>query len=173
MSGARNARAGGMTLIEVMMSMAILLLGMLGMMALQIWGLNSNQGARATTTAAQLARELATGLERLPFNDPRLAKTILFGGLLQSNGSAPSSGYTSFAGVPGVRGDDVIERMASGPVYQRRWTVRTTQTAGQDSVKLIAVSVIYRERRLPRPKEIVVYTANVNRQLLATNIGAY
>jgi hypothetical protein len=40
-------------------------------------------------------------------------------------------------------------------------------------VKLIAVSVIYRERRLPRPKEIVVYTANVNRQLLATNIGAY
>jgi type IV pilus assembly protein PilV len=164
----RSTPARGLTLLEVMISMSLLLVGLLGMMGLQVWGLNSNQGARANTTAAQLARELASALERLPFDDARLNATTHFGPVLHSNGTVVTSGYTNFTPVAGARGDEEIERLADGRlVYERRWTVRVRQIAGRDSAKLVAVSVVYKERGLPRWKEVVVYGHNVNRPLLS------
>jgi type IV pilus assembly protein PilV len=161
----------GLTLLEVMISMSILLIGLLGMMHLQIWGLSSNQGARAHTQAAQLAREVVTGLDRIPFDDPRLALTGDFGSLLGPGGTV-KTGCTTFANLPGVRPDSAIEMDASGPVFQRRWTVRQA-AAGSPGARLVAVSVIYRERGLPLPREVIFYVAKSKTSLLATNIAAY
>jgi Tfp pilus assembly protein PilV len=165
--------ARGTTLIEVMVAMSVLFFGLLGMTKLQVWGLNSNQGARANTIATQLARELASGLERLPFHDPRLAATGAFGGLLQADGTVMASGFTPFTPVPGVRDDAGLETDDAGPVYQRRWTVSARQAAGQDATKIIAVSVVFRERGFARLKEVVVYGHNINRPLLTANLPAY
>jgi prepilin-type N-terminal cleavage/methylation domain-containing protein len=45
----------GFTLVEAMVSIGVLAVGLLGMAQLQIYGIRSNQGARATMRAAQLA----------------------------------------------------------------------------------------------------------------------
>jgi type IV pilus assembly protein PilV len=168
-------RARGMTLIEVMVSMTVLLVGLLGMMRLQVWGLTSNQGARAHTQATQLARELAGALAALPFGDPRLAATSRFGGLLEANGTVATTGfanYADFAPISDVTREDAIES-ADGTAtraYQRRWTVSVQQAAGRDAVKYLAVSVVYRERSIGRWREVVVYAPNVNRGLLTANL---
>jgi type IV pilus assembly protein PilV len=159
-------RAHGTTLIEVMVALTVLLVGLLGMMRLQVFGLNSNQGARAQMVATQLARELASGLERLPFSDARLDATAHFGSVLQADGTVRSDGFRAFTPVPGVRGDDAISADELGRVYQRRWTITATRAAGEDATKLIAVSVVFRERGFARLKEVVVYAQSVNRPLL-------
>jgi type IV pilus assembly protein PilV len=162
----------GTTLIEVMVAMSVLLIGLLGMMDLQILGLTSNQGARAQMQATQLAREIASALERLSITDARLAATSAFGPLLQANGSQPSSGFTAAADtLPGVRPDSALEDQGSGPVYQRRWTVRDE---GADSaVKSVAVSVIYRERGGGRLKEVVLFTGKANGSRVMAHLAAY
>jgi type IV pilus assembly protein PilV len=170
-------RARGMTLIEVMVSMTVLLIGLLGMMRLQVWGLTSNQGARAHTQATQLARELANALAQLPFGDPRLAKTSHFGSLLEASGTVLTSGvaeYTAFTPLPGVTAEAAIEAMddVGTRAYQRRWTVSVQQAAGRDAVKYLAISVVYRERSIGRWREVVVYAPNVNRGLLTANLPA-
>lgn len=167
----RNGAARGTTLIEVMVAMSVLLIGLLGMMDLQIIGLTSNQGARAQMVATQLAREVATGLERLPYGDARLAPTAAFGALLQADGTV-LAGFTAAADtLPGVRPDSTIENDGT-LVYQRRWTVRDEGFAGSGT-RSVAVSVIYRERGNARPKEVVVYGGKVNGALLTGNISAY
>ncbi len=166
-------RHAGMTLIEVMISMTILLVGMLGIMHLQIWGLNSNQGARAQMIATELAREVAAGMEQLPFDDARLAPTASWGGLLQADGSVPAGGFTAFTPLPGVRGEETIERDDAGLVYERRWTVRVTDRAGgQEGVKIVAISVVFHERGIRRPREVVLYVPKVRVGLLTANLGS-
>lgn len=169
-----RARFGprGMTLVEVMVSMSILLVGMLGMMHLQVHGLTSNQGARAQMQATQLAREVAVALERLPFHDARLDPTADFGGLIDGTSVLP--GHLSASGLPGVRPDAELEQGAAGPVYQRRYTVRVEgSVGGQAGSKLVAVSVIYRERTNPTPREVVLYLPRFDGATLAQNLGAY
>lgn len=165
-----QARHRGMTLLEVMISLSILLVGLLGTMHLQIWGLGSNQGARAHTQAMQIARDLAAGLEKLPFDDARLAATASFGRLVQSDGSLPTGGYfdcASTTAIPGVQA-------AIPPDFQRLWTVKDVATSGGGAAaKVIAVSVVYRERKLRALREVVLYVQQSNRKLLAANAAAY
>jgi type IV pilus assembly protein PilV len=167
-----TAHERGMTLLEVMISLSILLVGLLGMMQLQIWGLTANQGARAHTQAMQMARDLATGLEKLPFEDARLSATdpLLFGRLVQSDGALPSGGFNDYASataIPGVQA-------TVAPEFKRLWTVLDAETAGTGvATKIIAVSVVYRERTLPQLREVVLYVQQSNRKLLTSNVAAY
>ena len=166
-------RRSGFTLIEVMVALFILLIGLLGLMRLQIVGMNSNQGSRAHTAAISLARELAAGLERLDYFDPLLNPTgtsdltppAVFGPLL-SGTSLPASGFKTWsdaAPVPGVRLDaDITDRDADGtPTHKRRWTVwgYAGSAGAAPGGKVIAVSVVYHERALSIPFEIVYLTA--------------
>jgi prepilin-type N-terminal cleavage/methylation domain-containing protein len=164
-------RDGGMTLLEVMISLAILLVGLVGMMQLQIWGIGSNQGARAHTQAMQIARDLAAGLEKLPFDDARLASTgTTFGRLVQSDGTLPSSGYFDYASATAIPG---VQAMVP-PDFQRLWTVKDVATTGSGvGAKVIAVSVVYRERRLRDLREVILYVQQSNRKLIAANAAAY
>ena len=81
---------------------------MLGLAQLQIYGVTGNQGARAQTLAASLARELATGLERLDPTDSRLALTGTagasapsgFGSLLAD--ATPATVWSDTTPIPGV-----------------------------------------------------------------------
>jgi type II secretory pathway pseudopilin PulG len=179
--------AAGFTLLEVMFALFILLFGLLGLMRLQIVGMNSNQGSRAHTTAVQLARELAAGLERLDFSDPRLDPTgvsglappTVFGELLSGN-TLPSTGYKTWddaSPVPGVRLDTAItDRDSDGkPTYQRRWTVwgYAGSAGAAPGGKVIAVSVTYHERALSIPFEVVYLTAIGSSAAAIANAAAF
>ncbi len=165
-----KARVSGMTLLEVMISLSILLIGLLGMMHLQVWGITSNQGARAHTQAMQLARDLAAGLEKLPFDDSRLVATDQFGRLVQSNGSLPASGYKDYASataIPGVQATIPTD-------FRRFWTVKDVATIGTTgTTKVVAVSVVYQERTLRQLREVLLYVHHSNRKLLTSNVAAY
>ncbi len=187
----RRRRSGerGFTLLEAMIALTVLLVGVVGMAKLQIYGMSSTQGARAQTQAAQLATELASALALLPIDDPA-------GRLTGSQVVVPASGGAPFGAliplgipttnvhvwsdtnpVPGARLDSTLEQDPTNPgqpIFQRRWTVWDAGVASTGTAaKVIAVSVIWRERTIARPKEIVVY---VNSQLAGSfvaNINAF
>lgn len=163
-------RERGLTLLEVMVSLSILLVGLLGMMQLQIWGLTANQGGRAHTQAMQMARDLAAGLEKLPFEDARLTATAEFGRLVQADGALPAGGFNDYASataVPGVQAAVPSE-------FRRLWTVQDAAVAGSGvATKIVAVSVVYRERTLPQLREVVLYVQQSNRKLLSSNLAAF
>lgn len=161
----------GFTLIEVMIALVVLLVGLLGMMRLQVIGMQANQGSRAQSVAVELARELGLALERLSFDDPLLnangtgaTPPAPFGRLLDGTTLA-SGGYTPWtddkqAQLPSVRADAVLDHNSDGtPVYARRWTVWAYQRQpGPLGGKVIAVSVVFRERASPILYEVVYLT---------------
>lgn len=167
--GAHGQR--GFTLVEAMVSIGILAVGLLGMAQLQIYGISSNQGARATMRAAQLAEEIRTGIERLDYNDPLISATggtgptapTPFGSLLFT-GSSAAHAWSDAAPLPGVTTlDATLEGDPTSPgqpLYKRSWTVwdYTRDAGAQASAKIIAVSVLYSERGLGGSREVLLYT---------------
>ena len=69
----------GFTLIEAMVSLAILAVGLLGIMQVQVAAARQNGVARRTAQAAALARDFAETVQRWPNTDPRLATTAACG----------------------------------------------------------------------------------------------
>ncbi len=185
--GPRHAR--GVALLEVMIALTILAIGLVGMMQLQILGITANGGARATTYAGQLATELASALERLQFDDTRLT-----GGGSNSGRTAPSPfgrligqdltgahvhTWSDAAPMLGVRPDSALPTDSGDPtkpLYRRRWTVwdyETNTPTGQGASKIIAVSVIYKERGNPVEREVVVLTHLANAGLAVSFVAGY
>lgn len=165
----------GMTLIEAMIALAVLLIGILGMLKLQVYGMSATQGARSQTVATQLATELAGALSRLPIDDGRISGAAgaddvtppaTFGSLLAdpSATGVHLHAWSDASPIPGARSDASIERDPADPtqpLYRRRWTVwNVGSTAAVVPAKVIAVSVIFRERTVARPREIVVLAHN-------------
>lgn len=174
----QRTRETGATLLEAMIAIAILTVGMLGLMQLQIMGIYSNQGARANTTAAQLGRELLSGLEALPTDSGLLSATTEFGPLLKADGSALAAReYTDTTPVAGVRTNASLERDPEDgtvSIYRRRWTVLNYGPPGAEaSVRRLAVSVIWRERGLSRPRELVLYGQRSNPGAVLSSAAAF
>lgn len=181
----------GVTLLEAVISLAVLLIGIVGMMQLQIVGVTADAGARAQTQALQLARELAAGLEKLDPSDALLAHHYsgasppsAFGHLLLPDGTVASSAATAWDDarpLPGVRSDATLLAAEgsdpddpSAPRYRRRWSVWQLETAAlTGGVKLVAVSVTYREKALPGTREVVLLAQVSNTGLYSAFASAY
>lgn len=183
----RSKAERGTTLLEAMIALTVLLVGLLGMAQLQIYGVGTTQGARAQTTATQLALELAHGLALLPHDDGRLSGAAgstpdtppaTFGYLLPLG--VPTTGvheYDDDAPIHGTRLDANLERDPEDPtrpVFRRRWTVWDVGvTATGAAARIVAVSVIWRERTVARPREIVLYVHTELRGSFMANINAF
>jgi len=181
----------GVTLLEALVSLTILLVGIVGMMQLQIVGITADAGARSQTQAYQLARELAAALERLDVFDPLLephantpAPPDGFGHVLLPSGEVATDGVTAWddaSAIPGVTTDADLLASAGGdpldatvPRFQRRWSIWQSQTAATEGgVKLVAVSVTYREKALPGLREVVLLTQVSNPGLSSAFASAY
>lgn len=196
-----GARAGmrGLTLIEAMISLAILLIGILGLVRLQIVGVTANQGARATGQAQALAKELAAALARLdPTQDALLQANVTsasppssFGNPLDASLNLVTTNWRNWddayltgttSAIPalkvtGVRTDASLERDPldpTKPAFRRRWSVWQLQTANaQSGVRLLAVSVVWRERTLTRPRSLTLYVQMPNLGASTVNASAY
>lgn len=182
----------GVTLLEAVISLSILLIGMLGMMQLQIFGITSDSGARAQTQALQLGRELAAALEKLEPDSALVAPHFAtvdppadFGHLVTASGTLVDDGYLAWSDtatpLAGVTTDAALlasagadSQDASRPRFQRRWSVWQSQSAATAAgVKLVAVSVTYRERTLPGLREVVLLTQVSNKGLVSAFASAY
>lgn len=178
-----GAGTSGLTLLESMISLSILLVGIVGLMQLQVIGITSDQGARANGRAQDLARELASALLRLdPVTDAVLAPNFTsatppagFGKPFDASGNLDTTNWRPWqdayltgttASLPslkvvGVQPDTALETDpddASQPLYKRRWSIWQLQTSNALSgVRLVAVSVVYRERAIPRPRVVTLY----------------
>jgi prepilin-type N-terminal cleavage/methylation domain-containing protein len=174
----------GVSLIELMIAMAVIAVGLLAMWNLHVVGLTSTAAGRRHTVATALARELVSGLERLAFNDPLLdphytgagtpsgpPSSALFGSLVDGSGSIRTGAreWSDSTPVPGVRLDTQMQReKAESAAYERRWTVwsllssQPGAAATTPGVKLIAVSVVWRDPPFSRPREVVLYSQVVN-----------
>jgi type IV pilus assembly protein PilV len=176
----------GVALLEVMISLTLLSIGLMGTMRLQILGITANGGAHSTTFAGQLATELAAALERLEFDDARLAGAsgtsapTPFGRLLggdpsgthvhQWSDSAPMLGVRQDATLP----PDPLD--SSRPLYVRRWAVwdyENNTPTGQAATKVISVSVIYKERGNAAERELVILTHKPNVGLAVSFVAGY
>jgi hypothetical protein len=172
-------RVRGLSLLEVMIAMAILMVGLLGMMHFQIVGITGNNGGRMHTVAAELAQELVSGIERLQFGDPVLTPTgssgptapTPFGTVLDGSGAVVTGAHewSDASPVPGVRPSSEIP-----PEFERRWTVWAySPTPGaQPAAKLVAVSVVYQEPAVRLRREVVRYTQLADVGTVLFNITA-
>jgi hypothetical protein len=160
-----------------MIALVVLLVGLLAMARLQIFGIGATQGARAQTIATQLATELGYALSQLDAQtDLRLTGAVgtsanvppaVFGSLASAGltpGTVPSPPIIEWSDsnpVPGARLDATLERdpeYAGQPLYKRRWTVWNAGVAANGAAaKIIAVSVIFRDRSVARRKEVLIY----------------
>jgi type IV pilus assembly protein PilV len=184
-STSRPRHGRGFTLIEVLVALVLLLVGVLGLMRLQLVGFHANQGARVHTQAVELGRELALGLQALPWSDGRVSATGSagtsapsgFGRYLDSATPGNFHVWDDGSPVPGARLDSQItERDSDGtPTFKRRWSVweisdGTGRPAGG---RLIAVSVVFHERTSSIPYEVVYYGYQGNGSTAIANAGAY
>ncbi len=183
-----SPRAGGTSLIEVMIAMAVLAVGLLAMWHLHVVGITSTAAGRRHTTATALAQELVSGLERLGFDDPLLSATAsgssvgssgVFGALVDGSGAVRSGAHDFDATpVPGVRlSSEVREKAEASAGYTRRWTVWAYSTpaalaAGSTcGAKIIAVSVVWNDPPFARPREVVLYTQVYNAATFTAGLG--
>lgn len=175
-TNSRRSAARGVTLLEAVISLSILLVGIVGTLQLQIFASTSDEAGRSHTQALQVGHELLAALQQLPPDDAQLkelwtsaAPPAEFGHLLEgSSGALTSSPFYTYSDsmpLPGVTLDsDFITASATDPLddslprFQRRWTVWMPVTpSGMVGSKLIAVSVTWRERSFPQLREAVLY----------------
>ena len=71
-------RRAGMTLVEVMVSLAILGFGLLGVAAIQVRAITESSGGEHLTTASALARNRIEELSRVAWDAAVLAKSASF-----------------------------------------------------------------------------------------------
>ncbi len=185
-------RPRGSSLIELMIAMAVIAVGLLAMWHLHVLGMTSTAAGRRQTIATALARELVSGLERLAFKDPLILdpdctgpgttsgppSDCVFGPLVDGSGTIrePIHRWSDGTPVPGVRLDSQLREKGDSAGYERRWSVwdvlspqpgAAGTTAG---VKLIAVSVTWRDPPFARPREVVLYTQVANASAIVSGL---
>jgi len=118
-----------MTLVEVMIALAILGVGLLAMLAMQVSAMRSGKYGRHTTEAAQLGRDQMEFIHRLDWGDPLMAPTA----------------WTAPVATP------VVVQSASGPQQEMIYNVsyRVTNDGIDPNLRLVDVRVTWTEMNAP------------------------
>ena len=125
----RRRGEGGLTLLEVMISLSILAVGLLAMLAMQASALKQGRYGRHTTIGAQVARDQMELLKRVPWNDPRIQPT----------------GWTAPVAVP------VVVQTPNGNIQEQVFNVsrRVVQDPADTNLRSIDVRVTWTEASMP------------------------
>jgi type IV pilus assembly protein PilV len=173
---ARRSPPRGVTLLEAVISLSILLVGIVGTLQLQIFASTSDESGRTHTQALQVGHELLAALQQLPIDDARLtphwttgSTPTEFGPLLEGmSGSITGTTFTAYSDSSPLAGvtldSDFVAQSATDPLdpslprFQRRWRVWSVPGArGTVGSSLIAVSVAWREKGFTQLREAVLY----------------
>jgi len=68
----RGRRAGGFTLLEIMITLTVVAVGLMAMMMMQVQALKDGSRGRHRTGAAMIARDQIERIQDMPFSDPAL-----------------------------------------------------------------------------------------------------
>ena len=74
----------GFSIIEAMIASIVMLVGLLGLAALQVVGVRSNHFGKHMTQASQLAQDFIENIGRWDYNDARLTPTVVRGWSVQN-----------------------------------------------------------------------------------------
>ncbi len=120
----------GSTLIEAMVAMAILTIGILAVMAMQVNAIGASSSAMNRTEANNVALSLLETLKQLPMNDPILAPTGAAPGSLDAAGarvftaaSLTDAKLDKLLSIPAAAAPGTVMDNA-GLVYRLSWAVR-------------------------------------------------
>lgn len=69
-----SSRTRGTSLIEAMAAMVVFVIGIIGVMQMNVLASQQNNMARSQTAASKIARDLADAFERIPYDHPLLTK---------------------------------------------------------------------------------------------------
>lgn len=88
----KNSRAsGGFTMIEAVMTMAVVAIAFTGFATLQVVGVQANYFGDRMIQASELATDLAENIERWSYTDPRLTPSVTLTGLTAMSSTAITS----------------------------------------------------------------------------------
>ena len=144
----RHRSAHGFTLIEVMLAMALLAIGVAGLMGLLRTGYLVNADARRMTRAVTIAQDLMNQMELWPYGDPRLAigakaeTDITDDAGTYLTEETPVADHTEADLESGFQG---IPAAALDGIFQRYWNVSYQDDAnGNGTPDGVRVAVIVR-----------------------------
>ncbi|MCI0571754.1 MAG: prepilin-type N-terminal cleavage/methylation domain-containing protein [Myxococcaceae bacterium] len=163
----RRTHPRGVTLIEAMIAMVVLLIGLLGFASLQVITVRANQFSRRMTQASAMATDIEENIRRWTFNDPRLAPmatvTSLSDAAIQSRwdmGRADTPTYVAqFSEMPGDSHASTADALGAGyqglspdvdgdgdPEFTRYWNVFAADLQGTGTPNGVLVQIIVRWR---------------------------
>ncbi len=124
----------GFTLIEVMITLAVLFVGILAMSLMQVQAIKGNSSAFSRTNANAIALTFLEELRRIPFDDSNLtAGTDLNAGKAPAGGNPiPANAdhqynpanFPALSGMYQISGNNIVDN--SGKQFQLFWNVITT-----------------------------------------------
>ena len=144
----------GFTLIEVMIAMAIFLIGFLAVGTMQISAVNGNASARMRTEATVLATEIVEQLMAIPYNST---------GYIGPYSTADPLEDTNLAlevetYYPGPSVADFVTN--PGSIYKVQWSVNVDDPRAD--TKTIAVTVSWQKRGRDNEVNLSFVAANAN-----------
>ena len=138
---ARCNNQGGFTLIEVLMAMAIFLIGILAVLIMQIRAINTNSGARSVTENYTWAMDKVEELLGLPYDDPNLNLGTFAPASDADSIDNNCNGQIDEAGENGAI--DITWVVQAGPVAGTKWVqVTVTQSVPLSGDKVVNVDFI-------------------------------
>jgi len=168
----RLRKERGLTLVEAMVAMAVMLIGVTGLVGLSRQGLRLNADGRRLTSAVTIAQDLLSQVDTWEYGDPRLANTIT------SNDADYADDALAFEGDPGSFDFDYDEASLekdgtrwlgipgahlAGAGFERYWNVAEIDDQNGNGIpdgRRIAVVVRWPEGRGWR--RVVLHAAKLN-----------
>src|SRR5215471_12061078 len=161
-------KSHGFTLIEAMITMAVLVIALTGFATLQVVGVQTNYFGDRLVQASQLATDLAENIERWPYTDSRLTpvSTLTGSGALSSTaitggwdlGTASTTSYraqySDLASDPNANNPGALATNYQGlssdvngdgiPDFVRYWNVYAIDLSGSGTPNGLLVQIIVR-----------------------------
>jgi prepilin-type N-terminal cleavage/methylation domain-containing protein len=129
----RARRRSGMTLIEVMIAIALLAVGVAGMIAIQVLAMRDEAIAREDNEASRIVRDVLEQVQRMPFAS------------VPATGGYEDPAWIANAGYDPGEVAVKVQTPAGGEIdqllYQVSW--RVTAVAGQASLRNVDVQVAW------------------------------
>jgi prepilin-type N-terminal cleavage/methylation domain-containing protein len=147
-----SRREGGMTLIEVLIAVALLAVGVAGMVAIQVLSMRNEAIARQDNEASRVARDVLEQVQRMPFTD-----VLPTGGALEQPDWISNPGYAD--GVIPVQVQTADGGVEDEGVYTVSW--RVADVAGQTSLRKVDVQVAWTDPS-DHPQTYVASTLKYN-----------
>lgn len=175
-------RARGFSLIEAMAALAILSIGLLGVLHMNVLASQQNGLARRQSTASKVARDLVDSFERLPYEHTLLSgeSTIdpadpRFASLDEADGRvrlADALGLVGERPLLGAAHASVSTEGGTKPIYEVAWRVAPVKNAdGDTEARRILVMV-----RFPTTaggfKQVNVWAVKFNPQAMGRGAAA-